>query len=139
MKPNDGLEFLGGRRHRAAFRVLHGDPHFVVDTDPFSTRNVRVIRFEMRYEVRGPLFAQLYWSHRTDESFSEAKSIRIPLNGQDGRWHEYTVFVDQSEQRGLWDAEAEIHHLRFDPVNAPGTIELRALRLCAVGDAVHAA
>ncbi|TMB55814.1 MAG: methyltransferase domain-containing protein [Deltaproteobacteria bacterium] len=139
VKPNDGLEFLGGRRHRAAFRVLHGDPHFVVDTDPFSTRNVRVIRFEMRYEVRGPLFAQLYWSHRTDESFSEAKSIRIPLNGQDGRWHEYTVFVDQSEQRGLWDAEAEIHHLRFDPVNAPGTIELRALRLCAVGDAVHAA
>ena len=133
-RPNDGLEFLGGRRHRAAFRVLHGDPHFVVETEPFSTRSVRVIRFEMRCEVRGPLFARLYWSHRTDENFSEAKSIRIPLNGEDGRWHEYAVCVDQTEQRDLWDAEAEIHHLRFDPVNAPGTIELRALCLCAVGE-----
>lgn len=135
VRANDGLELLRASRGGARFRAVHDDPWFVLPAEPFPTRDVRVIRFDMRCETDGPTFAQLYWSHRDGEHFSEAKSLRIPLAAGDGAWHEYTVLIDRSDSRDLWDAAEQIHALRFDPVNAPSTIELRDLRLCsAAGD-----
>ncbi|MCW5893922.1 MAG: glycosyltransferase [bacterium] len=130
VSPNDGLELVGRTRGRAAYRVLHDDPAFVFTAGPFRARDVRVIRFAMRCEARGDLFAQVFWSHGASEAFSEDKSLRIPIVAGDGQWHDYTVLIDESDRRAVWDAGEEIVHLRFDPLNAPGLVELGVLHLC---------
>ncbi|HLK12694.1 MAG TPA: glycosyltransferase [Candidatus Binatia bacterium] len=129
--PNAALRLARRRRGRTVFEALGGDPGFVLEPAPFPTRDVRVIRFDMRCRrADGPRFAQLYWSHRADEEFSEDKSLRIPVDGADGRLHEYTAVIDQTERRGLWDAGEQIVRLRFDPVDGPAVFELGTLRLC---------
>ena len=131
-RPNASLRLGRRRRGRAVFEALDGDASFLLTPAPISTRQVRVIRFEMRCaRAEGPQFAQLYWTHRADEDFSEEKSLRIPIDGADGRWHEYTALIDQTGRQGLWDAGEEIVRLRFDPIDGPATLELGALRLCA--------
>jgi hypothetical protein len=126
---NDGLQLVRQSGRAVTYRVVHADPFFLLPSRPFAPRSVRVIRFDMRHEARGSLFAQLYWTHGNDESFSEEKSMHIPLEPGTGEWREYTVRIDDGE-RARWDAGEAIHHLRFDPLNAPGTIELRDLELC---------
>ena len=126
----DGLELIRATRRSARYRALTGDPFFVFDSKPLTPQDARVIRFEMRCEATGPLFAQLFWTHSTDESFSEEKSLQIRIEHQDGSWHEYVVHIDQTAARARWDDGDQIHHLRFDPLNAAGTIELRELQLC---------
>ncbi len=128
--PN-GIELVRSGGGGAVFRAVNDDPSFVLEVAPFRSREVRVIRFSMRYEARGATFAQLYWSHGSGEGFSEDKSLCIPLIDGGGDWREYTVVIDQSDRRATWDAGDEIHHLRFDPINARGTVELAELRLCA--------
>jgi GT2 family glycosyltransferase/glycosyltransferase involved in cell wall biosynthesis/SAM-dependent methyltransferase len=128
-----GLEVLppNGGAHR--FRACDRDPSFVFAPEPIPTRRARIVRFEMRTEARGHLYAQLFWAHAPEEGFSEEKSIHIPLDAADGAWHEYTLRVDDTDRGALWDAGEAIRRLRFDPLNAPGVIELRELRLCAPG------
>jgi hypothetical protein len=129
-----GLEILpaNGGTHR--FRARDRDPSFVFAPDPIPTRHARIVRFEMRTEAsRGHLYAQLFWVHAPEEGFSEEKSVHIPLDAADGGWHEYTLRVDDTDRGALWDAGETIRRLRFDPLNAPGVIELRDLRLCAPG------
>lgn len=128
-----GIELVRAGGGGATFRAVSDDPSFVIDVAPFRSRDVRVIRFSMRHEARGATFAQLYWSHGSGEAFSEDKSLCIPLVIGDDGWREYTVVIDQSDRRATWDAGDEIHHLRFDPINARGTVELAELRLCAPG------
>ena len=133
MIPNDGLELIRASKGKAAYRVVHADPSFLFPSEPFSPRHVRIVRFEMRCQAAESAYAQLYWSHRTGEHFSEEKSIRIPVGGDSGGWREYTLCIDQTDRRDLWEAGEEIQRLRFDPLNAPGKVELREFRLCAVG------
>jgi GT2 family glycosyltransferase/2-polyprenyl-3-methyl-5-hydroxy-6-metoxy-1,4-benzoquinol methylase/glycosyltransferase involved in cell wall biosynthesis len=126
---NDGLQLVRQSARGVMYRVVHADPFFLLPSRPFAPRSVRVIRFDMRHEARGSLFAQLYWTHGDDESFSEEKSMHIPLDSGTGEWREYMISIDDGE-RTRWDAGEAIHHLRFDPLNAPGTIELRDLEFC---------
>ncbi len=56
--------------------------------------------------------------------------LRSPLPSDDDGWREYTILLDQVEERERWDAGARIEHLRFDPLNLPGTVELAELSLC---------
>jgi GT2 family glycosyltransferase/glycosyltransferase involved in cell wall biosynthesis/SAM-dependent methyltransferase len=128
---NDGLELVRATRRRAAYRILHDDPSFVLGAKPFSPRRVRAIRFEMRCETSGAAYAQVYWNHRAGEDFSEDKSVRIPIT-PGGSWREYVVCIDETDRRDFWDAGDEIRQLRFDPLNARGIVELRELLLCSV-------
>jgi hypothetical protein len=129
--PNASLRLGRRRRGRAVFEALDANASLLLTPAPISTRQVRVIRFEMRCgRAERPQFAQLYWTHRADEDFSEDKSLRIPIDGADSGWHEYTALIDQTDRRDLWDAGEEIVRLRFDPIDGPATIELGALRLC---------
>jgi hypothetical protein len=128
--PNDGLQLVRQSARAVTYRVLHGDPFFLLPSRPFAPRSVRVIRFDMRHEARGSLFAQLYWTHGNDECFSEEKSMHIPLEPGTGEWREYTIRIDDGERGARWLAGDAIHHLRFDPLNTTGTIELRDLELC---------
>ena len=129
--PNDGLELVRARGRAAVYRVLHEHPAFVIRTEPFPPRAVRLIRFEMRCQAKGHLFAQLYWTHADDESFSEEKSLQVRIEGTDGQWHEYRVQLDETAHLGRWHAGESIRQLRFDPLNVPSTIEIRGLQLCA--------
>ena len=85
----------------------------------------------VRCEADAGAYAQLYWSGPGEE-FCEDRSLRIPVAA--GDWREYVVHIDRTDRRELWDAEDEIQRLRFDPLNAPGMIELRELRLCAASE-----
>ncbi|TMA54666.1 MAG: glycosyltransferase [Deltaproteobacteria bacterium] len=127
---SNGIEFIQTTRRGAKYRALTADPFFIFESKPLAPREARVIRFEMRCEARGSLFAQLFWTHSPEEHFSEEKSIQIRVEGHDGGWHEYVVHIDQTGARERWDDGEAIHHLRFDPLNASGTIELRELLLC---------
>jgi GT2 family glycosyltransferase/glycosyltransferase involved in cell wall biosynthesis len=127
----DGLELVHTGGGRVTYRALHADPSFVLEVAPFRSSDVRVIRFGMRYEAPGATHAQVYWAHRTGEPFTEDKSLVIPLTNGDGGWREYAVMIDQSDRRATWDDGDEIRHLRFDPINAAGTVELAEFRLCA--------
>ena len=128
--PNDGLQLVRQSTRAVTYRVVHGDPFFLLPSRPFAPSDVRVIRFDMRHEARGSLFAQLYWTHGNDECFSEEKSMHIPLEPGTGEWREYTIRIDDGERGARWLAGDAIHHLRFDPLNTTGTIELRDLELC---------
>lgn len=127
----EGLELLHAGRRASTYRVLNADPSFQLGLEPFPTSSIREIRFRMRCQASGFLFAQLYWAHGAEEHFSETKSLQIPLQTDGESWHEYVVRIDDADRRDLWDSGDVIHHLRFDPVNAPGTIALRELRLCS--------
>lgn len=125
------VALIDRRDQIATYRAADRDPFFLLGTGgPLPTRDVRVIRFRMRCRASGYVFAQLYWSHGTEEPFSEEKSVQVPLMATDDLWREYVVRIDETERSGVWDAGEAIHHLRFDPLNVAGTIELRDLFLC---------
>jgi len=126
-----GLEPLAGAGTR--YRARGRDPWLSFAVAPLAPREARVIRFELRHDAPGAPHAQLYWTHDPGEPFSEAKSVRIPLEPATDTWREYTVRLDDSDRVAAWDAGEAIRAIRFDPLNAPGVVELRAVRLCGVG------
>jgi hypothetical protein len=128
---SSGLELLPVPGRGATFRVTDDTAFLVLRAEPFPTRDVRVIRFEMRCRAPGARYAQLYWSHASEERFNEEKSLRIPIAANGEGWCDYTVCIDQTDRRALWDEGDEIRQLRLDPVDVRGTVQIRALRLCA--------
>jgi hypothetical protein len=126
-----GLEQMPRARVAGAFRAVNEDPWFVFTSRPFRTADVRVIRFRMRRRAQDGEFAQLFWTHEAGESFSEEKSLRIPLEVDQDGWREYVVWLDRSERAAQWDGGQEIRHIRFDPLNVPGEFQLEELVLCA--------
>jgi glycosyltransferase involved in cell wall biosynthesis len=128
---SSGLEQVPRRRGAAAFRAVNDDPWLVFTSQPFRTAEVRVIRFRMRRRAQQGEFAQLFWTHESGESFSEEKSLCIPLDVGHDSWREYVVWVDRSGRTAQWDDGHEIRDLRLDPLNVPGEFEIGELLLCA--------
>ena len=129
MAAGDGLELVAVDGRRSRYHVRDERSAFTFAPDPFPTRQVRVVRIRMRCDAGREVVARLYWRHGTDAEFSEEKCIRIPLVA-DGRWHEHTVHLDQSDRRPAWDAADEIAQLRFAPASVRGIVELEELQLC---------
>lgn len=124
--------------HRSAgvgrFAAADADPYFILHGRPVSTRVARCIRFRLRVEATGYLFAQVYWTHRPGDRFCEEKSVQIPLASRADEWRDYEIAIDATPRRAQWDAGEHINHLRFDPMNAPGTIDVTELRLEPVNE-----
>src|SRR5262249_3179818 len=60
LTPNDALQLERANGASAVYRVLHDDPAFELTGEPFSSKVVRVVRFEMRCETADPTVARLY-------------------------------------------------------------------------------
>jgi hypothetical protein len=88
---------------------------------------VRTIEFDLLCESTNERHAQLFWTHAEGESFSEEKSIRVPLTG-DGVWRTYSVDIVRSDKREAWSAGSQVRALRFDPMDGPGVVAVGTLR-----------
>jgi hypothetical protein len=95
--------------------------------DPFASASVHRILFELRHRPAGDGIAQIYWVHGEAESFSEEKSIRVPLTAT-GEWCQYTINLDHPALRARWRAGPMIRAIRFDPVDHRGFVALRTMR-----------
>lgn len=126
---SDDLDLLARDRYRAR----GPDPWLAFAVAPLPPREARLIRFELRHDAPGTPQAQVYWTHEPGEHFSEEKSLRIPLDPANGTWREYTIRIDDTDRVAQWDAGDVIRSVRFDPLNVPGVVEVRAIRLCGIG------
>jgi hypothetical protein len=127
---SSGLRRLVAVGARAIYRATDGDPNIVCTPDPFASASVHRILFELRHRPAGDGVAQIYWTHGEDESFSEEKSVRIPLAAT-GEWCQYTINLDHPSLRAQWRAGRMIRAIRFDPVDHRGFVELRTMRFLA--------
>jgi hypothetical protein len=109
---------------------LGHDPHLLLQLPPMRPDSVQALWFNLWCSQPTAAFAQLYWRHAGDASFSEEKSITIPLDARSGAWQEYVIRFDALERRETWIDGGEIVGLRFDPINLPGLIGLGELALC---------
>jgi hypothetical protein len=103
------------------------DPHIVFVARPFYSGEVKGVRFRLKHDLAGETHAQLFWTHAVEEGFCETKSVRVPL--QKGKWAEYELRMDAPELKAAWQSGPEIIHMRFDPVDAPGTFAMGPVEL----------
>jgi hypothetical protein len=113
----------------ARFTALGTDPCFFLDLQPLSPEQVGAVRFNVWCSHPGHTYAQLYWRHEGDPTFSEDKSLIVELNGHLGDWQEYVVRLDRKAHPS-WFSEKKLVALRFDPVNYAGLFCVGELALC---------
>jgi len=127
-----GAQLRVVRRYLATTMLesLGTDPHLLLDSPPLWPDSVQAVRFNLWCSHPSAAFAQLYWRHAGDPSFSEEKSITIPLDARAAAWQEYVVRFDALERSEAWRDGGQIVALRFDPINLPGLIGLGELAVC---------
>lgn len=111
------------------FEAESADPRLIFNVQ-IDTANVNEFRFFLRRENAGVAHAQLFWSTAGDAGFSEERSSLVYLDGPAGEWREYRLRLDSSDLAPVW-RRGDVLHLRFDPIDRPGVIELGRLELHA--------
>ena len=98
------------------------DPQYVSPVFFARAEDAGTLVIEAAFNTTEPT-AQIYW-RTLDANFSEAQSVRFPIQG-DGSMRVYTVKLsDSPAYRGA------ILQLRLDPADRPaGSMKLRAIRL----------
>ena len=124
-----GLRLIYRGHQGSKYESLSDDPQFILKSNPFPSNAVQSIRFRISRGMAGYAFSQIYWTHATEESFSEQKSAKIFLNSKTNVMEEYILDLS-SPNLSAWRAGERIFRLRFDPVNLPGVIEIGSLELC---------
>ncbi len=110
------------------FEATSIDPQFELSVAPFSPAAVRAVRFRMRRDTNESAVAQLFWTHRPGEPFTELDSTTVFLDPTAG-WSEYRFRLDRPPVRERWMSGQAIARLRFDPANVPGRFEVASLIL----------
>ncbi len=113
----------------AAYLAEGPDPQIVFATGSLPANSVKRIRFRLRRAFNGPAFAQLFWTHSSEEGFSENNSAKVALDEGTGSWHEYTFVLDDPKVASKWNDGGQILQLRFDPTNVPGAFEMGPLEV----------
>jgi len=119
-------ELVRERARFASFRANGKDPFLVLPEGRVKTEAVDCVRLRIRCETPRKARAQLFWTHRPDEGFSEAKSCRIPLK-RTSKWQDVIVDLRTWIDRERWTAEEEVVALRLDPLDCEGIFELEDL------------
>ena len=103
--------------------ILRNSGTFALDASKYSDIEVRC-----RYTHDGgdQQIMQMFFLTDKDQSWSEGKSVRLPLSGETSGDDWYTVRVSLAECAGWKDT---VTNLRFDPFNALGTMEIDYIRL----------
>ncbi len=122
-----GLRLLKKRGATATYEAQTTDPQLVFAVSVPSA-SVNEFRFRMRRSTNGVAHAQLFWATDGQGSFSEDRSALVQLEGPTGEWREYRLRLDSSDLVERWRC-GTIAHLRFDPTDQPGVIELGKLEL----------
>jgi hypothetical protein len=95
-----------------------GSPQFAIDAQLFHTVTINM---KVTKAVEG--IAQLFFGTVADNNYTEAKSLRFPIQA-DGEFHTYSL--DMSQVQG-WTGI--IKQLRFDPTDTQATIEIDYIRI----------
>jgi GT2 family glycosyltransferase/glycosyltransferase involved in cell wall biosynthesis len=122
-----GLRLQKRRGDTATYEAQTADPqlHFTVRV---PSDRVNELRFRMRRSTDGVAYAQLFWATEGASGFSEDRSALVQLDGPIGEWREYRLRLDSAGLAERWRC-GTIAHLRFDPIDQPGVIELGKLEL----------
>lgn len=121
------IDLIKQGRRTVRFESKSNDPFIVFEARPIVARDVKTVRFRLKHDLEHYAQAQLFWTHATGESFTEVKSVRVPL--QPGKWVQYAIRTDSPELAAAWRDGNEIIHMRFDPVDMPGAFEMGPLEL----------
>jgi len=113
----------------AAYQAEGPDPQIVFSTPPLAANSVSSIRFRLRRASNGPAYAQLFWRHSDEESFSEDNSARVDLGASLDTWGEYSFRLDDPKVQPKWSKGEKIVELRFDPMNVAGEFEMGPLEM----------
>jgi hypothetical protein len=122
-----GLRLLKRRGATATYEAQTADPQLLFAVRVPSDR-VNELRFRMRRSTDGVAHAQLFWAPEGESGFSEDRSALVQLDGPTGEWREYRLRLDSAGLAERWRC-GTIAHLRFDPTDQPGVIELGRLEL----------
>ncbi len=91
------------------------DPYFI--SPPFRIEGPFTARLRVKCATGGA--GQFFWTTTESPHTEPERSLNFRLI-HDGQWHDYSVRVD---------ARGTVTRLRFDPGNAPGTIEVEKIEL----------
>jgi GT2 family glycosyltransferase/2-polyprenyl-3-methyl-5-hydroxy-6-metoxy-1,4-benzoquinol methylase len=120
-----GLRLVKHKSSAATYEAQNTDPQLLFAVQVPSA-SVSEFRFRMRRAANGVAHAQLFWATTDQTSFSEDRSTLVQLDGPGGEWREYRVRLDAPGLAEHWRC-GTIAHLRFDPTDQPGVIELGPL------------
>jgi GT2 family glycosyltransferase/glycosyltransferase involved in cell wall biosynthesis len=110
----------------AAFRAHGRDPYLVFPQKRILTGEVDCLRLRIRCDTQRQPKAQLFWTHEQGEAFSEAKSLRIPLQQTSG-WQDILLDFRRWTARRSWQTGPAVVALRLDPLDCEGYFELQDL------------
>ena len=105
--------------------LYEGKEPIRLPTDEYTKLEMRV-RYDFEYRENTPdMKFKIYFATDVQNSFSEWKSIVIPLEGtsSNGEWVTYTVDLSQLKQ---W--QNTVTALRIDPFDSQGTFDIDYLR-----------
>jgi GT2 family glycosyltransferase/2-polyprenyl-3-methyl-5-hydroxy-6-metoxy-1,4-benzoquinol methylase len=123
-----GLRLLGRDGAHAKFESQTTDPQLVFSIRPVDSEQIKELRFSLKREGNSFAQAQFFWASRPQDGFSEERSATIQLDGPAGEWHQYRLRLDGDGIGARWRS-GRVAHLRFDPIDQPGIIELGRIEL----------
>ncbi|MGA9526358.1 MAG: glycosyltransferase [Myxococcaceae bacterium] len=129
VRSTSGLEVIRRGLVKTAFVASTDDPQIDFGIRPISTRRVAGLRFRLKHSLAQAPYAQLFWTHRQDEGYSERKSAKVRLVGLADQWCDYVLRLDAPETAAAWEEDRTVVGLRFDPLNVPGPFEVSWLQL----------
>jgi GT2 family glycosyltransferase/2-polyprenyl-3-methyl-5-hydroxy-6-metoxy-1,4-benzoquinol methylase/glycosyltransferase involved in cell wall biosynthesis len=116
---NGQAEPLPGASAGCRFRAFGPDPSFILRPWPAAAAGARWLLVEMSAVTDGAqAFAQLFWRPAKSAYFSEADSVRFPVNA-DGRTRIYLLDLEE-----LGGFPARVSVVRFDPIDRIGQFEV---------------
>ncbi|GAC1326666.1 MAG: hypothetical protein NVSMB22_17730 [Chloroflexota bacterium] len=125
-----GLRLIKKSGSTATYEAQTTDPQLHFRVGQLFTSKVNEVRFRLRRERNGVAHAQLFWAGEGHDGFSEDRSALILLSGVAGEWREYSLRLDSTDLASRWRCGA-VAHLRFDPIDQPGVIEIGRLEFRA--------
>lgn len=110
-------------------RSLGDDPWLI--SPRLARPATAILGLRVTLRVDNPAYAvdaaegQVFWLSDWDVTLAEVRSVRFPVRN-DGLAHTYDVPLASAP---AWPRQGRVMYLRLDPVNGPGTVEVRRIEL----------
>ncbi|MBI3914191.1 MAG: hypothetical protein HY327_08415 [Chloroflexi bacterium] len=123
------LENLRVRDGALTMRAIGNDPNLGSPVIEVPAFNFGDIELTMRARAEQPsVQGKIYWQAQDQKDFSPNLFQTFAVNADD-QWHTYRVDLAATGKLFIGD---QIVRLRLDPINAPGEVEIKSIRVSTV-------